>query len=1788
MSLERANQLRDLGRWADAEPLYAELLRQEPGNADARFGHALNLMASGALDAAIAELTQVLDGAPDRADVRYNRSVCYAMTGQDDAALADLDRLLADGSGDWYVWADRGGLLARVGRLPEAISSLRTAVGIQPAELAAHFNLGCVLAQVGELDEAHAELALAAQGGFPRAAEARDQVRRQLAEGIDEADIIAVLEELRRDPSTAAVTELTAQRPYLMDHDFRRTLATAANSHPSQGSGLDRQWMEVLNRLAAPQPRVPRPGSQAAKRTQPRADPADIARYERLSERLLLLHRRGHTQEMPALSQELTALAAQLYGDESAEYGQQLMNLAILEARDGSRETADGHLRQAFGILAEAWPGALPEGLASYARLLSNAGFVADAVLTYQLALTVMRGLPHEIGHRTAAHVYKGLGESMVKLGSSARAEEILREAVSDERFAADDAADSLATVLTTLAQAVSGSAERIQLCQRAVALRQQAHGELHPDVARAMRNLGRVCFAAGDLGTAQRWLTRSAEIWRQLAGAAADPAEEGLTWGDLAKLYATAGSAAQARAAAANALAIVDRLAQARDPQVPYILNEVRNAFRTLGDLDAELTLQERLITEAGRDPTSEDLNTLADIYFRRKEYDQARHYYTQAIELVVATEPENHEVIAILQHNLANILADTGKDGAAIEMHEKSLAGLRKVWHTDDPRLLGCMLELAELYFDAGQPAGAERLLSEARPFLSGQSGLESRGAALAMQLGQSPDEAGLTPAQDQIGRLAQEAQEALDSGDPERAESLLRQAIDIAVGNLGPRDLETTALKLNLGVVRRQRGLLAGLTELFREVLEIREEQLAPDDVRIVNVRLELAEVLHALEQDTEAAELAAQVIQGARSGIAAHSLGRAHTIAGIILHRRGDLAESEQHLREAMRIADETDAPENRISARRNLALLLLDAGRPDEAETLSADAYQLSAQRSGLEAPATAQAALDRVKVLRVQGHYADAELLAREALERLERAHPAGHPAITDALNEVGLALSGQGISERAESFFARAITAAAAENLGREATLMLNQAAALADLGYAERAVRLARDAAERIAERSGTDGIRYGKALARLGGFEEQAGQRSAAVGHLTQAFRIIESAAGGESPQLLTPLHDLAQIYLVIGARRAARSFAERALSIATAAYGPAHPALGPLMITLARCLAFTGETAEATRLSLAAAELSPAMTGIVRWLSWLQAATGDRGQALATLQRVIAVEDARLPGVLDLASEEHRNAYAAALWDSVSQYLSLACDEPSWTRRAWELVMRRRALASEYLRFERQAALRGDRPDLAAYLRELADIRADLARAVTRGETDDADRLRQRRAELERLLATRLPVDSRTAWLGPVDAEQVIAALPAQTTLIEFVRINAIDFANLALGAPVAAREDDPLHTKPRQRYLAFTADAGDAAALRLIDLGPAEPIEEEIAVLRAHLTSPAYGAGDPGEALRRLLIGPLRDVLSPGQRLVVVPGGDIGEVPLQVLPSGNGRGLIDDHLISYISSSREIMRWTEGAPRRPAFPALILADPDYDLGGPVDPASPDTLPRLPGTLAEAEQIGVLLATQPLTGPAAAKIALEEARSPMIVHLATHGLYLPARAPRPPGNYYETVHTIDVPGEGTFVAKAEHGPPDQDITDPLLRSAVALAGYNAWLNGAAAAAETGNGVLTADEVCSLDLQGTRLVTLSACDTGLGDQRQSEGLVGLRWAFGVAGAMTVVSSLWKVADEPTQELMTEFYRRLLDGTTIPEALRAAQLALRDRYADPFWWGAFVCHGDPRVTLR
>ncbi len=192
-----------------------------------------------------------------------------------------------------------------------------------------------------------------------------------------------------------------------------------------------------------------------------------------------------------------------------------------------------------------------------------------------------------------------------------------------------------------------------------------------------------------------------------------------------------------------------------------------------------------------------------------------------------------------------------------------------------------------------------------------------------------------------------------------------------------------------------------------------------------------------------------------------------------------------------------------------------------------------------------------------------------------------------------------------------------------------------------------------------------------------------------------------------------------------------------------------------------------------------------------------------------------------------------------------------------------------------------------------------------------------------------------------------------------------------------------------------------------------------------------------------------------------------------------------------------------------------------------------------------------------------------------------RSLGILRLATHGFFL-ADQRRDPNRELRGLGLLGGRAGDGFGPMPERmsGP---GMENPLLRSGVLLAGFKTWLKGGSLPAEAEDGLLTAEDVSGLDLLATELVVLSACETGLGEVRTGEGVFGLRRAFVLAGAKTLVMSLWKVPDEQTRELMEDFYQRILHGEPRAEALRQAQLEMKKKYPDPFYWGAFICQGDP-----
>jgi CHAT domain-containing protein len=297
---------------------------------------------------------------------------------------------------------------------------------------------------------------------------------------------------------------------------------------------------------------------------------------------------------------------------------------------------------------------------------------------------------------------------------------------------------------------------------------------------------------------------------------------------------------------------------------------------------------------------------------------------------------------------------------------------------------------------------------------------------------------------------------------------------------------------------------------------------------------------------------------------------------------------------------------------------------------------------------------------------------------------------------------------------------------------------------------------------------------------------------------------------------------------------------------------------------------------------------------------------------------------------------------------------------------------------------------------------------------------------------------------------------------------------------------------------------------------------------------------------------------------------------VVPDGNIHLVNLAALPDGKGARLVDSGpLLHYLSAERDLAK-----PRRDGGKAggfLVMGAPSFGdgMGGAPCPqeegrtvSSPRRAVRfrpLPGSLDEAREVADLLATRfgahPmglhanfLAGGEATEDAFKRlAAGQRVIHLATHA----------------------------FLAEA-------DGANALPLSGLAFAGANDRRCGEGDSGE--DGILMTQEIATLDLSAAEWVVLSACDTGIGPIEAGEGVQGLRRAFEMAGAGTLVMSLWGMEDQATRDWMQQLYRSRLDGAAWPEALRRASLSLiaarrRGRLStDPYYWGAFVATGEWR----
>ena len=871
----------------------------------------------------------------------------------------------------------------------------------------------------------------------------------------------------------------------------------------------------------------------------------------------------------------------------------------------------------------------------------------------------------------------------------------------------------------------------------------------------------------------------------------------------------------------------------------------------------------------------------------------------------------------------------------------------------------------------------------------------------------------------------------------------------------------------------------------------------------------------------------------------------------------------------------RPATDVDRSMQQARALRTSAVGLESAARFDEARPLFERALTIA---EGVRGPADG---LVGELLLELAGNAlesrddAKAESLYRRAMALFDRRWGVEHPYSAMARSRLALLLEHAGQGPKAEALLRQA-TEVIERTLGTDhpwfavcLTTQANLRAQAGDLDTAEAVDRRALAILEKL-EDAGS--ARYAGLLNNLGDVYRQRGDNARAQEFFERALGVTERLEGPESFHVSIDYQNLGIVARERKDYAKAVEYDTRALSIRERIVGADHPDIAPLLNNLANVQHATGDDQSALQTYFRALHIWEKARGpyfpntltVVGNIARTYASAGDITNAIAFQRRADAIIERELSLNLAVGSERQKLAFVNSVSGRTDRTISLSLSEapgnPDASALATLVLLQRKGRVLDAMTDTFAAARQlGADPKDHSLLDQLRATTAQLARLALSApdRTHPEDRqttIKELEAQQERLEEE---LGARSAEFRahhqPVTLEAVQAVMPDEAALVEF-----------AIFRPFNPRAERNAEAYGPPHYAAFVVRRH--AAPRGFDLGPAKGIDEAIAALRQALGDPtSTDLKQRARTVDERVFQPLRASFGDATRLLISPDGDLNLVPFEAFVDEDGRYLIERYAMSYLTSGRDLLRLQVASASR-STSVVIVADPLF--GEPAAPSASRPAGRLAlarttrrsatsgddlssayfaplaGTAAEARAIGGIFPEATLlTGRKATKAALERLEAPRILHIASHGFFL-----------------------------------QRQVENPLLRSGLALAGANLTQG------VHDDGILTALEASGLNLWGTKLVTLSACDSGVGEIRNGEGVYGLRRAFVLAGSETLVMNLWPVSDAISREEMVAYYAGLRAGIGRGDALRQAKLEMlkREGRQHPFYWASFIQSGE------
>jgi CHAT domain-containing protein len=1034
----------------------------------------------------------------------------------------------------------------------------------------------------------------------------------------------------------------------------------------------------------------------------------------------------------------------------------------------------------------------------------------------------------------------------------------------------------------------------------------------------------------------------------------------------------------------------------------------------------------------------------------------------------------------------------------------------------------------------------------------------------------------------------KLSTESIRLYRAGKYGEAQPLAELALEIHEKVHGPDHPDVFASLNNLAALYQAKGSYEKAEPLYRRALVIVEKVAGPEHPDVANSLINLAVLYRTKGDYTKAEALLRRALAILEKAVGPNHPNVATALNNLaVLYRyMGVYPKAEPLLQRALAIWEKTLGPEhaNVTASLNNLAEVYKYLGSYIKAEPLYQRALAIREKLLGPEHPEVAISLNNLAELYRYKGDYAQAELIYQRALKIREKGFGAEHPNVTISLNNLAGLYQVKGDYTKAELFYQRAL-AIREKVLGPEhpdiATSLNNLAVLYNEKGDHIKAEPLFQRVLAIREKRLGPDHPNVAFALHNLAGVYRIRGDYVKAEQFYRRALSIREKALGPEHPDVALTLNNLAALYKDKEDYVNAETFLHRSLTILEKAVGPEHPYVAMSLNNLAGLYRANGDYAKAESLLQRALAIQEKTLGSehatvalslhnLALLSW---AKREIQQVISLLDRSNNIREHNLNRNLIAGSERQKLIYLNLFADEAIYPLSLHAqfgpNDPRALQLALTTLLRRKGRGLDAMTDTIAPLRRRASPQDQALFDQLYDARSQLATLALRGPgSANLDSYRsqfdQHAEQVEKLEAE---VSARSAEFlaqtQPITLAAVQAAIPDRSALVEFASYYPLD-------AKTGSRSS--------AHYIAYVLTPQGQP--RWVELGEVAPIDRDVAALRKALRDPKRGDVKPlARALDNQVMRPVRTLLGKTRRVLISPDGALNLVPFAALVDERNRYLVERYEFSYLTSGRDLLRLQARAPSQQG--PMVVADPDFgervasevhrEAATAAGILGQAIFTPLPGTAEEAQALKAILPqASVLTKSQATEAALKQADSPSILHMATHGFFL------------EDVGIDSLPTESQrlLLQQAPLGEAGlgMRLENPLLRSGLGLAGANLRKSG------DDDGILTALETAGLNLWGTKLVVLSACDTGVGEVKNGEGVYGLRRALVLAGAETQVMSLWPVSDRGTRDLMIEYYKSLQVGRGRSKAMRRVQLRMLkdDQRRHPYYWASFIVSGE------